>query len=172
MRFLSLIAAVGALGATPHTHVILGDTSVGGIHLARTTFPQARQLFPHVATRVIRKTSGDCVVTWQGIGLTVDFGILGQTTENPCTKGTAFVVRVTNRPAWRTAKGLRVGDGVPRLHRLYPHRRLHTAAPWPGYWLVARRLCAEVGGEPYPALRARIRNGRVSAFVVQAGTCE
>lgn len=80
----------------------------------------------------------------------------------------------TERTVWRTAVGLRVGDGVPRLHRLYaratPHRGSfgfdagpladHTTALPDGRW------------SGVPALLARTQRGRVAELVARVGICD
>ena len=83
-----------------------------------------------------------------------------------------LITTVTNRPKWRTALGLRVGDTPARLRSLYPRAHLRGAGEDRGYWLVAREVCAEVGGGSYPGLLARVRNGRVSALVARIAVCD
>ncbi len=90
-----------------------------------------------------------------------------------CQDGVLVTATITSRSAWRTAVGLRVGDSVARLRRLYPRATLHPSSPpWTGYWLVTRRTCAEVGGFPYPGLLARARAGRVTALVAGTAPCD
>ena len=80
---------------------------------------------------------------------------------------------VTSRGAWRTAVGLRVGDGVGRLKRLYPRARYRRGPGGStGYWLVTRRTCELGGRQPYPGLLARVRDGRVAALVAGTTACE
>lgn len=66
----------------------------------------------------------------------------------------------------RTSLGLRVGDPVTRLRRLYPHALRRRNA----YWLVTRReLCIGICKTRYASasrLTAKVLRGRVSAFVV------
>jgi hypothetical protein len=155
------------LAAAP-VHVVHGDLNVGGVHLGRTTLPQATKLFAHDGAHRVRRKPNSCVVTWPRIGLTVNFGTIGTDPTNPCTGGTAFTVTVANRGAWRTVLGLRVGDGTARVHALYP-RAPHKPD---GFWLVTRRACAEVGGARFPGLLARVRAGKVSALVAQVGICD
>jgi hypothetical protein len=74
--------------------------------------------------------------------------------------------------AWRTGSGLRVGDSVAKLHRLYPNASLRgyrrDIPPIRGWWLVVR-----TGFVPerfqFPALLATARGGRVTGLVVTVG---
>lgn len=174
---LALAAAVtlaGAAVAGKPPHVIQGDHSFGGVKLGRTTAPEAAGIFRGEGKRVVRRRPNSCLVSWPRIGLTVDFGTIGSDPANPCVRGAAFVATVTSRSAWRTAVGLRVGDGVPRLQRLYPRATLHRGSLGSdaGRWLITRRLCPTVGGAPYPALLARTQRGRVAALVARVGICD
>jgi hypothetical protein len=167
------ILSTASAAAPRRVHVVQGDRSVGGIVLVRTTAPQAAVRLVQDGARRVRKRPNSCLVTWPRIGLTVDFGTLGSDPTNPCKGGVAFTATVTNRAAWRTALGLRIGDTTARLRALYPRASLHRRlVGQTGYWLVTRRACATVGGFAYPGLLARIRGGRVSALVATVGICE
>ena len=164
----SLLAAL-ALTAAPPQHVIQGDRTAGGIRIARSTPADVQRLYGKPTTSRVTSPR-TCGQSWQGVRLTVTFF----TFENrPCATGVALIVTVTGRVAWRTAKGLRVGDSTARLQRLYPNARQRTGfAGESGYWLVTRQICAEVGGGDYPGLLARMRNGRVSALVARSSVCD
>jgi hypothetical protein len=166
---LALLAVVLTLTAAPSEHVIHGDTSAGGIRIARSTPADVKKLFGAPSTS--RGTSArSCGQTWKRARLTVTFFTFE---DKPCVSGVALIVTVTGRAAWRTAVGLRVGDSAARLRSLYPKARLRTGfAGETGYWLVTRQVCAEVGGGPYPGLLARIRNGRVAALVARSSVCD
>ena len=80
-------------------------------------------------------------------------------------------VKATDR-RWRTSRGLRVGDSVSRLRRLYPSAKAaHELAGWysPGYWLVTRHVGGYegIGGlhPTAPVLVAETVDGRVTGFV-------
>jgi hypothetical protein len=178
VRTILLAMALAASTAGPATAaparplVIQGDRAVGGVVLGRTTLPQAAALFSgHGAHRVVRHGSS-CVAAWPGLGISVLFATVGTDASNPCVKAAALRATITSRAAWRTAVGLRVGDAVPRLRRLYARAALHRRAPDAGFWLVPRQVCAEVGGGAYPGLLARVRAGRVTALVARAGVCD
>jgi len=164
-----LLAVVLALAAAPPQHVIHGDTSAGGIRIARSTPADVKKLFGAPSTNRVTSAS-TCGQSWKGARLTVTFFTFE---GKPCARGVALIVTVTGRAAWRTAVGLRVGDSAARLRSLYPKASLRTGfAGDSGYWLVSRQVCAEVGGGTYPGLLARMKAGRVSALVARSSLCD
>lgn len=168
-----IASGAASAGSTGKTYVIASELQAGPIALAHTTLPLATMAFKNRGRRVIHRHPAVCLVTWPRIGLTVNFGLVGNDPRDRCTVGVALVVTVTSRGAWRSSAGLRVGDPVARLRQLYPRATAHLHdLGQAGYWLVTRRMCAEVGGLHYAALLARVRNGHVSAFVASAGVCD
>jgi hypothetical protein len=171
---LGLVAAALASAAVdaqaePAPYVIHSDRSAGGIVIARSLPATAIARF---GAPTSRKAEGpSCLMYWARLKLAIRFLDFER---RPCKNGVAAAITVTSREHWRTAVGLRVGDRVARLWRLYPQasRQIGTYTPYAGYWLVTRRACAEVGGAPYPGLLARARNGRVTALVVSTTACE
>jgi hypothetical protein len=87
--------------------------------------------------------------------------------SNPCSAG-VLVHAVATGTRWRTNRGLRVGDTRARLRALYPRARARRD----GWWLVTRHACAEVGGQAFAGLLARMGHRRVAGFVVTAGICD
>ena len=85
-------------------------------------------------------------------------------------------VRVTGG-RWYTSFGLRVGDSVAGLRRLYPRASFHRRKPGflpDSFWLVTRRaacigLCGNIGFVPAPVLVAEVASGRVRAFQFVVG---
>jgi hypothetical protein len=165
----ALVATTPSAEAAPAPYVIQSDRSAGGILIARSKPAAAFARFGPPSSQ--RADGPSCLMYWKRLQLAIRFLDFGRP---PCTNGVAAVITVTSREHWRTAVGLRVGDAVTRLWRLYPRASLQrgTFTPFAGYWLVTRRACAEVGGAPYPGLLARARNGRVSALVVSTTACE
>ena len=163
---LAVLVVVAAL-AGGDVHVIQGDKSAGGIRIGRSTPADVKKLYG--APSFSRASGQSCVQRWRGLGLQVEFFTFE---TQPCVRGVTLITTVTNRPKWRTALGLRVGDTPARLRSLYPRARLRGAGEDRGYWLVAREVCAEVGGGSYPGLLARVRNGRVSALVARIAVCD
>ena len=165
----ALAATAASAQAAPAPYIIQSDRSAGGIVIATSKPAAAIRRFGRPASRKAEGPS--CLMYWPRLKLAIRFLDFER---KPCTNGVAAVVTITSREHWRTAVGLRVGDRVARLWRLYPQASLQkgTYTPFGGYWLVTRRACAEVGGAPYPGLLARARNGRVTAFVVSTTACE
>ena len=165
----ALVTVVLALTAASPAHVIHGDRNAGGIRVARSTPADVKRLFGAPSTSRVT-SSQSCLQSWKGVRLAVTFFTFE---GRPCTRGAALIVTVTSRSAWRTALGLRVGDSAARLRSLYPKARPRTGfAGDSGYWLVTRRICAEVGGGSYPGLLARMQRGRVAALVARSSVCD
>ena len=104
---------------------------------------------------------GDCWARWAALRLRVRFYSLGDT-KAVCS---SFASTETVSPRFATPKGIRVGTPARTLHRLYPRARFHRGPAFAGagsWWLVTQRYA--VGPFSYPALYARVRNGRVSAL--------
>jgi hypothetical protein len=154
-----------AVAAVAGTLVVAGDRSVGGVTVGRGTLAQATARFGAPTSQRTLGHGLTCRVTWRRLGLVVDFLDFG---DHACSAGGLVTATMTSRAHWRTSLGLRVGDSTARLRALYPKARVHGD----GWWLVARRACAETGASPYPGLLARMRASRVSALVVTAGVCE
>ena len=99
------------------------------------------------------QAAGDrrCQLTWPDAGLRLT--LVGR--RRACAAGTLFGVAMW-RPGWMTQKGLRIGDGLPRLRRLYPRaiRRQN------GWW----RLYKGSSRVPVGGLFAHIKQGRVDEF--------
>jgi hypothetical protein len=168
-----LVAAAATTAASAPAavapYVIHSDRSAGGIVIARSLPATAIARFGQPASR--RAEGPSCLMYWPRLKVAIRFLDFER---RPCKNGVAAVVTITSREHWRTAVGLRVGDRIARLWRLYPQasRQIGTYTPYAGYWLVTRRACAEVGSAPYPGLLARARNGRVTALVLSTTACE
>lgn len=108
---------------------------------------------------------------WRSLGLRMLFGSYGAGGARPCRARRA--VFFDNAQAygkqWQTGHGLKVGDSVAKLHRLYPQARLRTytrgVAPMRGWWLVVRTSHLP-DLHLLPVLLAKTRAGRVTELVV------
>lgn len=111
-----------------------------------------------------RRGGGEiCRVRWNRFGLTIRFQNFGG--FNSCgPRGLAQKAVVTGEQPWRTAKGLRLGDGVVRIRRLYPNARQTRR----GFRIISGIL--PFGRpQPYAVLGARLEDGDVSAFTLFIG---
>jgi hypothetical protein len=111
-----------------------------------------------------------CNVRWASIGLTVHFANYGG--EDACTHHGGLandaVIAGPGARRWSTVPGLRVGNRVERLRRLYPAATRHGRS----WWLVTATThiaCDAPEGCPYGVLRASMRHHRVDAFRVAIG---
>jgi hypothetical protein len=168
---LAACVASFARAATP-TYTIAGDVRIGSFRVqADGTLGGAIRAFGRPSS-IKRTSDSSCTSTWRAIKLTLFTYNLGG--QDACSPRFGHFGRAIMRgPAWRTTKGLRVGDPVARVRRLYPRAKLHRGQRffWPaGYWLVERVDRFGTGGT-YPGLLAEIRRGRVTGFHVryQAG---
>ena len=108
---------------------------------------------------------------WRQLGLRMVFGSYGAGGARPCRARRA--VFLDNAHAygkqWQTSRGLRVGDSLAKLHRLYPQARLRTytrgVAPVRGWWLVVRTSRLP-DYHQIPALLAKTHAGHVTELVV------
>ena len=116
------------------------------------------------------------IPVWYSAGFrmnVVSYGYVGSGT--PCSEPAEHWIdriTVTGR-RWRTRSGLRVGASVATLRKLYPQAQRHRGFA-PGFWLVAQRQRCVIGDceskyETVPHLVAKVRRGRVSAFVIHVG---
>jgi hypothetical protein len=170
---LVLAACVASLAraATP-TYPVAGDERIGSFRVKSDgTLGGAIRAFGRPTT-LKRTSDSSCTAVWRPISLALHVYNLGG--QDACAPRFGFFNRAIMRgPAWRTTKGLRAGDPVAKLRRLYPRARFHRGLRFfypAGYWLVERVDRFGAGGT-YPALLAETRGGRVSGFHVryQAG---
>jgi hypothetical protein len=111
-------------------------------------------------------------VSWRQLRLRMVFGTYGPVpARGPCAAAGRIVLDsafATGR-RWRTGRGLRVGDSVAKLRRLYPHayrkRFVRGIRPVDGWWLVVR-LSRVPDRHFVPTLLATSRGGRVTGLVV------
>jgi hypothetical protein len=161
--------------------------AIGGLQLLprrrSVTYADAIAVFGE-ATRckLLFGSSSDAEASWSSLGLRVRLATLGglHAGKNGCTAPRSIYidsVYVTGT-RWQTTHGLRVGAPVDAITAGYPHalRRRGDYRGWrgPAYWLVHVRARCSVGvcGAKYhevPRLIARVRAGRIAAFVFPVG---
>ena len=171
MRRIALLAVIGvaaalpwaaAVPAAPSSYVVRSDVQIGTFAVKRDG--RLRGLvaaFGRPSSLRRSKLSGRiCHAVWRPLGLHVVLYTLGA--RNPCGLRVARFGSATMRgPRWRTSVGLRIGDTVARLRRLYP-RAKRVGSSWA---LVVRRSPFGVGST-YSAVTAATARGRVVALTV------
>jgi hypothetical protein len=121
------------------------------------------------------------IATWDGFGLRISFATFGGIPpgRTACTYRAIWISWIRASGArWRTGLGLKPGDSVAELRRLYPRARFQRrpigAWPAPSYWLVHYRERCVIGvcPQPYhrvPKLTATVRDGVVGSFFLPVG---
>jgi hypothetical protein len=136
------------------------------------TFAAAVSAFgPETKCTRLRKLPAFAAAEWRRLGLRMVFGSYGAGGARPCRARRA--VFLDNARAygkqWQTSLGLKVGDSVSKLRRLYPRATLRTyrrgVAPVRGWWLVVRTSRVP-DFHRFPVLLATARGGRVTGLVV------
>ena len=166
---VSLVAAAPA-AAAPFTINVRGSADSFGSVLAIGGFKPERDPTLGAALDAFgapssqrRVASWGCRVVWHGPGVKILFANLGG--GGPCQEdlGRSQTARAYG-DRWRTAKGLRVGQTLGRLHSLYPSATRHGHS----WWLVT--AVSHIGEtRRYPVLRATVRGERVRSFSLQIG---
>ena len=105
-----------------------------------------------------------CTVRWETSGIDVGFSWA----TGPCLARNLSRARWAGMRLfgirWKTSEGLRVGDPVARVKRVYPRARLVSKPPKPAeWWLVVERQ-GELGVQP--RLVAEVGAGRIIALRV------
>ena len=120
----------------------------------------------------------ECVAVWRSPRVTVHLANWGYVpnAENVCSPRWGLVQALqTAGPNWRTRRGLRVGDPVRTVRRLYPNAVLGSYHGAGKAWLLRPRRTACVGdcGGATTTLssgvHAVVRAGRVAQFHVFVG---
>ena len=170
---LALAAGLAATPAAEARSFVIdargSDTTLGEVR-AIGDFKPARNPRLGAAIRAYgrpssRRGGGEiCRVRWARLGVRITFQNFGGVDSCRPRFGRAQKAVVSGDRPWRTGKGLRLGDGVGRLQRLYPDARRSTR----GFRLVEAVLPF---GSPrrYSVLGARVPGGRVGAFTLFIG---
>ncbi len=108
------------------------------------------------------REGGTCKLRWPDLGLRVDMANFGL--GDRCNDGfaqRAVIAGPAGRRRWRTERGLRVGDSLARLRRLYPAASRHGRS----WWVVPGRFI----GYRIGIVSAIVSGGRVTALKVWIG---
>jgi hypothetical protein len=129
-----------------------------------------------VKNRFLGVDRSHAIATWPAIGVVIELRTYGSLppAKSGCTAPhfiRVHTARATDK-RWRTSRGLRVGDSVRRLRRLYSSAKATQGLRgWysRGYWLVTRNVGGYegIGGlrPTAPVLVAETADGRVTGFV-------
>jgi hypothetical protein len=153
---VSLTAPTGQAQTKPRPQA---PTSAGEREVADALMPTRPGLVLQSILRrfgpapVRARSDRSCELTWPPAGLRVTL----VAKRRPCAAGTLFGVAMWRRD-WKTHKDLGIGDGLPRLRRLYP-RAIRRKNGWWRLYKGGSRVA--VGG-----LFAHIKQGRVDEFWV------
>jgi hypothetical protein len=108
--------------------------------------------------------SNVCTVRWRGEGADVGFAwAAGPCGARNLRRATWAGMRLFGI-RWKTSKGLRVGDPVAMIRRIYPRARFVSRPPVPGEWWLVTGRRGELGVQPL--LVAEVGAGRVIALRV------
>ena len=141
-----------------------GVTALGSWHVStHATFPSAVRALGAASAVHAHNSGTSCTGTgtWSGLGLRVLFTSFG---GDPYCQGaraqTGTISGAAGRRHWRTARGLRVGDSLGRLTRLYPGAIKERGARVVVYSLHS--VVAE--GSRLDIVTAQITGNRVASF--------
>jgi hypothetical protein len=182
---LALVTAAAVLAGGPsrliQTNAKMQRLGMWRIDQSPTLGGARRALGEPSSCHRIRLEDGS-IARWNNLGVRVVTATLGviPSGASSCSydRMPVSVVTVIGR-GWQTSLGLRVGDTVAKLHRLYPLATFHPASrgessPKDSYWLVTRwaACLGDCGGAHYvtaPRLVAQIHDGRVKAITFPVG---
>lgn len=155
-----LAAALALVPAAQAAIVIQGDTQLGRFEVQRDgTLRGAIAAFGRPGS--LRRSGLSCYARWPRIRLRISFYNLGG--RNPCVpRWGYFSLAEIVGTDWQTGSGLKIGDPLRSLIARYPRADPHP----PYWWLLVRRTPFGLAGT-YPGLSAKVRDGRVVAFVVR-----
>jgi hypothetical protein len=154
---ITLLVTVPTAAAAP-TFVIVRDVSIGGFP-RDATVARAIAVFGQPTVRRQDPQAFDrCHLEWARYGVSMETYHTGGGLD-PCGPAGRHVSTTVADRRWRTSVGLKIGDTVTKLRRLYPRAEKDT----PGVWWLTKRSFA---GLPFPGLEAKVKNGRVAAFTL------
>ena len=170
---VGLVAATAGAQAANDFVIVAGgprdQQRIGSYSFGRDpTYAAAVRAFGRPASRGVTALGSErCTVRWTKLGLEVAFA---STPSDPCSLPSlgqsSWAGATIYAGPWRTSVGLRLGDSVAKLRRLYPKASYVDRPPAPPAWLLVFRR-GEVGTTVY--LQADVWAGRVTAFDLPPG---
>jgi hypothetical protein len=151
--------------------VIIGSRAFAGLHNPSTLVQAIGRFGPPSELFSPDGASISCYARWnsQGIyGEFVDWSAVGDSSRPPCRPQSRYnLVGVTLRGAWHTDSGLRIGDPVGKIKRVYPYAKPGECGYRPSTNVLMLRWVADPLGGPGSqlcTLGALISGGKVAAF--------
>jgi hypothetical protein len=147
---LALLLVASLPGAAKDLTIVAGGPRdaerIGSYRFGvQPTYAAAVKAFGRPATLGPDEAGRSCIARWANLGLDVRFA---SGAAKPCARDSlrsgSWAGATVYAGEWRTAAGLRVGDTVARLRRLYPQARYADRPPLPPRWLLVYRR-GEVG---------------------------
>jgi hypothetical protein len=166
----AVLAAAAPATARPFVIEARGSEKGPGVVRAIGDFRPARNPRLRAAIRAFgdpSATSGGgeiCRVRWADLGVRITFQNFGGVDSCEPSGGRAQKAVVAGDRRWRTVKGLRIGNGVAKLRRLYPRARRTSRG-----FRLAQGILPFGSPRPYAVLGARVADRRVRAFTLFIG---
>jgi len=168
LALIALACASVADAARSDFTVVVGgprsDWRIGSFYFLRDAgrYPDAEAAFGSPTSRA--RKSALCAVRWARLGLEIDFA---SAENDPCAvqaldNATWSGARIA-AGTWRTDRGLRLGDSLQTLRRLYPDATYQSR---PARWVLVS-VRGEVGTTVF--LQGQARDGRVVALELPSG---
>jgi hypothetical protein len=168
VAFMSTWYGAGAADAQPGGVIRAGSDGVSDLGSWRVatdgTYAAALRALGDPST-VTTAGPGTCTDTWRGLGLRILFTTFGVSSECRDTFAQDGSIRgEPGRQRWRTALGLRIGDTVGKLDRLYPKaiKKRHAR-------VIAYNLHPRIGTGRLDIITAKLSRNRVSTFKLWFG---
>ena len=156
----STAAAARTIKAEPGRYWAV--TYLGGWHV-RAHAEYGKAVFALGEPSVVVGSGVPCTAYWHHLGLRILFSSFGGATSCSDAKAQRAIVKgPVGRRVWRTQRGLRVGDSLARLGRLYPDARRK-----PGARVVVYQRDPVIGDGSI--ITALIRNRRVASLQLWLG---
>lgn len=159
---VACVLCATAAGAAPNDYRVVLYERIGPYKdYLKGRYPAAVRAFGEPASSGFAYQSNYCTVRWRKLGLELDFITLGVET---CVRKRLtgwYGARLYSR-RWLVGRGIRVGDTVAAMRRLYPKATFVDKPPWEPTWTLATVDGDELG--KLRTLTARTWNGRITSI--------
>ncbi|HSC03467.1 MAG TPA: hypothetical protein VLC49_09115 [Solirubrobacteraceae bacterium] len=146
-----------------------GVTALGSWHVStHSTFPAAVRALGAASAVHVHSHGNSCTgaATWRKFGLRIVFTSFSVDPYCAAVRAqTGTISGAAGRRHWQTTRGLRVGDSLGTLKRLYP-RAIKGHGGWA---IVYSRHSVIAEGSRLDIVTAQVKGNRVSAFSLWIG---